>query len=74
VAAHAHGAAGIYSALVAGVSTIEHGSYFNSTLIAMAKEMNIVYVPTVTIQQTFNQTVKPSEYDDLQWAKGQEVT
>lgn len=27
----------------------------------------------ITIQQTFNRTTRPPEYDELQWAKGQQV-
>jgi imidazolonepropionase-like amidohydrolase len=73
VAAHIHGDRGIATAIAAGVRTIEHGSYMNETLAVQAKEAGMLYVPTITITQTFNQTVKPASYDDLQWEKGQTV-
>ena len=38
VASHAHGAEGIYNALVAGVDTIEHASFIDEKGIALAKE------------------------------------
>lgn len=73
VAAHAHGIPGIVSAIQGGVTTLEHGSYLNSTLAEEARDAGMLYVPTVTICQTFNRTDKPDEYDDLQWAKGVSV-
>ncbi len=38
VAAHAHGAAGIKAAIVAGVRTIDHGSYLDDEAVAMLKQ------------------------------------
>lgn len=73
VAAHAHGKPGIISAIQGGVTTLEHGSFMNSTLAVEAKEVGMLYVPTITICQTFNRTEKPDTYDDLQWAKGVSV-
>jgi imidazolonepropionase-like amidohydrolase len=70
VAAHAHGETGIDSAIRAGILTIEHGSYLTPDLAERAKEAGMIHVPTVTIVQTFNQSQRPPEYDELQWAKG----
>jgi len=72
-AAHAHGADGIAVAILAGVHSLEHGSYLNESLVAMLKPRGMVYVPTITITQTFNKTVRPPAYDPAQWAKGQAV-
>lgn len=47
VTAHAHGKAGIESALRAGVDSIEHGTYTDEETIALFKEHNAVLVPTV---------------------------
>ena len=38
VAAHAHGALGIKNAVLAGVDSIEHGSYINDEDIALMKQ------------------------------------
>jgi len=73
VAAHCHGARGIANAIRAGVRTIEHGSYGNLTLWQQAKAAGVRYTPTISITQTFNASVRPSDYDKRQWAKGQEV-
>ena len=73
VAAHAHGAPGIASAIEAGVHTLEHGSYLNASLATRAKARGMIHVPTITICQTFNASARPDEYDALQWAKGQDV-
>jgi imidazolonepropionase-like amidohydrolase len=47
VAAHAHGAAGIKYAVLAGVDSIEHGSYINDEDIQLMKEHGTYLVPTV---------------------------
>lgn len=46
VAAHCHGAPGIRSALEAGVTTIEHGSYLNEDLADIMIEKDTILVPT----------------------------
>ncbi|HXZ12044.1 MAG TPA: amidohydrolase family protein [Candidatus Sulfotelmatobacter sp.] len=47
VAAHAHGAGGIKLAVLAGVDSIEHGSYINDEDIQLMKEHGTYLVPTV---------------------------
>src|SRR6202167_3098535 len=47
VAAHAHGALGIKNAVLAGVDSIEHGSYINDEDIQLMKERGTYLVPTL---------------------------
>lgn len=47
VAAHAHGATGIKYAVLAGVDSIEHGSYINDEDIQLMKQHGTYLVPTV---------------------------
>src|SRR5580692_9946594 len=47
VAAHAHGSGGIKLAVLAGVDSIEHGSYINDEDIALMKERGTYLVPTI---------------------------
>lgn len=48
VAAHAHGAEGIRRAVLAGVDSIEHGTYADATDLKLMKEHGTWYVPTIT--------------------------
>ena len=50
VAAHTHGAAGIKTAVEAGVKTIEHGTWINDELIETIIEKGVIVVPTFYIQ------------------------
>jgi imidazolonepropionase-like amidohydrolase len=50
VAAHAHGAPGIKLAVIAGVDSIEHGSYIDDEAIRLMKEHGTYLVPTVFLQ------------------------
>src|SRR6202046_508609 len=50
VAAHAHGSGGIQLAGLAGVDSIEHGSYINDEDIALMKEHGTYLVPTVYLE------------------------
>ena len=47
VAAHAHGAEGMKRAILAGVSTIEHGSMMNQEIMALMKQKGTFLVPTL---------------------------
>lgn len=47
VAAHAHGASGIKQAILAGVDSIEHGSYINDEIVQLMKEKQVWLVPTM---------------------------
>jgi imidazolonepropionase-like amidohydrolase len=53
VAAHAHGAAGIKQALLAGVDSIEHGSFIDDEAIRMMKEKGAYLVPTLYLGDWF---------------------
>lgn len=48
VAAHAVSAEGIERAIVAGVTSIEHGTFLDERLARMMKQKGIAYVPTLT--------------------------
>jgi imidazolonepropionase-like amidohydrolase len=47
VAAHAHGASGIKQAVLAGVDSIEHGSFIDEECIRLMKEKGTYLVPTL---------------------------
>jgi imidazolonepropionase-like amidohydrolase len=53
VAAHAHGASGIRQAVLAGVDSIEHGSYINDEDIRLMKERGTYLVPTLYLGDWF---------------------
>lgn len=47
VAAHAHGEEGMRRAVVAGVASIEHGTYMSDEVMQLMKENGTWYVPTI---------------------------
>jgi imidazolonepropionase-like amidohydrolase len=47
VAAHAHGKEGMKRAILAGVKSIEHGTYMDSEIMDLMKENGTYYVPTI---------------------------
>ncbi len=47
VACHAHGAEGIRRAILAGVASIEHGTFMNEEDMELAKKYGTYYVPTI---------------------------
>ncbi|HUQ32611.1 MAG TPA: amidohydrolase family protein [Pyrinomonadaceae bacterium] len=53
VAAHAHGASGIKQAVLAGVDSIEHGSFINDEDIALMKARGVYLVPTLYLADWF---------------------
>merc|ERR1711920_656457 len=67
VAAHAHGVAGIESAIRNGVTSIEHGTFMTEAQANEIKARNyMVYTPTISImQELWNLTEKPPELDDI---------
>ena len=48
VAVHAHGKEGMKRAILAGVNTIEHGTYMDEELFALMKKNGVALVPTLT--------------------------
>ncbi|MCC7424634.1 MAG: amidohydrolase family protein [Planctomycetaceae bacterium] len=47
VAVHAHGAEGMKRAVLAGVDSIEHGTFITDEIIGLMKERGTYYVPTL---------------------------
>lgn len=47
VAAHAHGTEGMKRAVLAGVASIEHGTYMDDEVMSLMKEHGTYYVPTI---------------------------
>ena len=58
VACHAHGASGIKQAVLAGVDSIEHGSYINEEDIELMKEKGTYLVPTLYLGDWFMENYK----------------
>lgn len=48
VAAHAHGKEGMRRAILAGVTTIEHGTYMDEEIFRLMKQHGTWYVPTIS--------------------------
>lgn len=47
-AAHAHGAEGMKRAVLAGITTIEHGTFMNEEIMELMKQKGTYYVPTIS--------------------------
>src|SRR5580658_5810653 len=58
VAAHAHGAIGIKYAVLAGVDSIEHGSYINDEDIQLMKQRGTYLVPTVYLEDWLTENLQ----------------
>ena len=66
VAAHAHGAEGVKRALMAGVTTIEHGTFMDDEAIALFKTKGAYYVPTIIAGKSVADSAKiPGYYHAL---------
>lgn len=48
VAAHAHGKEGMKRAVLAGVTSIEHGTYMSEEIMELMKQHGTFYVPTIS--------------------------
>ncbi len=48
VAAHAHGAEGMMRGVIAGITTVEHGTLMTEEIMDLMKEKGTYYVPTIT--------------------------
>ena len=62
VAAHAHSDEGARAAVMAGVSTIEHGTLLSDTTLKLMKERGVCLVPTIAFWR--DMTDPGGEYDD----------
>ncbi len=73
VAAHAHGAEGIRWASMAGVDSIEHGSYIDDAAIAEMKKNGTYLVPTLYLMDWFFENAEKIGTPAELIAKGKEV-
>jgi imidazolonepropionase-like amidohydrolase len=58
VAAHAHGASGMKQAILAGIDSIEHGTFINDENIKLMKERGTYLVPTLYLTDWFMENYK----------------
>lgn len=70
VAAHAHGAEGMKRAVLAGVSSIEHGTYMTEEIMELMKQRGTYLVPTIIAgKSTADSAKKPGYYPEVVRAK-----
>ena len=62
VAAHAHGDEGMYRAVMAGVTTIEHGTLMETRTMDLMKEKKAYLVPTITAGKQVAEKAKIEGY------------
>lgn len=62
VAAHAHGIEGIKRAVLAGVTSIEHGTYMDESVMKLMKQRGVWYVPTIYAGRFVAEKAKSSGY------------
>ncbi|HKX33688.1 MAG TPA: amidohydrolase family protein, partial [Blastocatellia bacterium] len=73
VAAHAHGGQGIKLAVLAGVDSIEHGTYIDDEAVKLMKEHGTYLVPTLYLGDWFLENYKKLGLPPSIIAKAQEV-
>lgn len=65
-AAHAHGPEGMKRAVLAGITTIEHGTLMTEEIMELMKERGTFYVPTITAGRFVGEQAKvPGYYHPL---------
>ena len=70
VAAHAHGAEGMKRAVLAGVSSIEHGTYMTAEIMELMKQRGTYLVPTIIAGKSSADSAKiPGYYPEIVRAK-----
>lgn len=70
VAAHAHGAEGMKRAVLAGVSSIEHGTYMTEEVMELMKQHGTYLVPTIIAGKSSADSAKiPGYYPEIVRAK-----
>ena len=62
VAVHAHGTEGIKRAVLAGVTSIEHGTFMTDEVIQLMKESGTVWVPTLMAGEWVGEKAKEPGY------------
>lgn len=66
VAAHCHGAEAMKRAILAGVNSIEHGTYMTDEIINLMKQKGTYYVPTITAGKSVGELAqKPGYYPEI---------
>jgi imidazolonepropionase-like amidohydrolase len=66
VAAHAHGAEAIKRAILAGVASIEHGTFMDDEDIMLFKKYNVWFVPTIIAGKSVSDSaMKPGYFPPL---------
>jgi imidazolonepropionase-like amidohydrolase len=74
VAAHAHGAEGMKRAVLAGITTIEHGTKMTPEVMELMKQKGTYYVPTITAGKFVAEKAKePGYYNALVVPKALEI-
>ncbi|NJM26261.1 MAG: amidohydrolase family protein, partial [Bacteroidia bacterium] len=73
-AAHAHGAEGMKRAVMAGITTIEHGTKMTEEIMDLMKQKGTYYVPTITAGKfVAEQAAIPGYYHPLVVPKALEI-
>ncbi len=73
-AAHAHGAEGMKRAVMAGITTIEHGTKMSDEVMELMKQKGTYYVPTITAGKFVAEKAKePGYYHALVVPKALEI-
>jgi imidazolonepropionase-like amidohydrolase len=73
-AAHAHGAEGMKRAVLAGITTIEHGTLMNEEVMDLMKKMGTYHVPTIIAGRSAAEYAKiPGYYHPLVAPKALEI-
>lgn len=73
-AAHAHGAEGMKRAVLAGITTIEHGTKMTTEVMDLMKQKGTYYVPTITAGKFVAEKAKePGYYHPLVVPKALEI-
>ena len=62
VAAHAHGTEGMKRAVLAGVRSIEHGTFMSDEVIRLMKEKGTYYVPTILAGRFVAEKAEDADY------------
>ena len=74
VAAHAHGAEGMKRAVLAGVNSIEHGTYMTPEVMDLMKAKGTYYVPTVIAGRSVADSAKiPNYYPEMVKKKAESI-
>ncbi len=73
-AAHAHGTEGMKRAVLAGITTIEHGTYMSDEVMDLMKQKGTYYVPTIIAGKFVAEAAKiPGYYNPLVVPKALEI-